>query len=128
MPFQTCQGALMLCSFGMTPSPLLPSSKGVLTTGAMAANVMDHVPIANIPSFGMCRSLANPSVASATSAALGVLTPMPCIPITPVPWVTGSPTVTLCGSSALNDTSVLACAWGGAIAFVSPGQSTHLIP
>jgi hypothetical protein len=22
MPFQTCQGALMLCSFGMTPSPL----------------------------------------------------------------------------------------------------------
>jgi hypothetical protein len=128
MPFQTCQGALMRCSFGLAPSPLVPTPKPVLTSAVVAANVTDHVPIANIPPFGMCVSPANPAVAAATAAALGVLTPMPCNPVTPGPWVAGSPTVLVCGTPALNDTSVLACTWGGVITFAAPGQATHLIP
>ena len=51
------------------------------------ANIMDHIPMsADIMPFGMCISPSNPTVASATAAAMGVLTPMPCIPNTPAPW------------------------------------------
>ena len=40
-----------------------------------------------------CNSPSNPMVAAATTAALGVLTPMPCIPMTIAPWMPGSSTV-----------------------------------
>lgn len=128
MPFQTCQGATMQCSFGLAPSQLLPTPKPALTAGVVAANVMDHVPVMNVPPFGMCTSPANPSVAAATAAAMGVLTPMPCMPATPAPWAPGAPTVLLCNAPALDDTSMLVCTWGGVIRFIAPGQATHLIP
>jgi hypothetical protein len=38
----------------------------------LAATIMDYAPIVNIPPFAMCQSLANPTVATATTAALGV--------------------------------------------------------
>ena len=128
MAMQTCMGAAMKCSFGLAPSTLMPTPKTVLTSNMMAANIMDHIPIMNIPPFGMCQSPSNPMVAAATAAALGVLTPMPCVPATPAPWVPGAPTVLLCNAPALNNTSTLNCIWGGVITFVNPGQTTHLIP
>lgn len=128
MPNQCCMGAQMKCSFGMAPSVLVPTFKPIQTSNMVAANIMDHQPIVNIPPFGMCQSLANPTVAAATAAALGALTPMPCIPNTPAPWVPGAPTVLLANFPALNNTSKLMCIWGGVIEFVSPGQTTHLIP
>ena len=72
-------GSMMMCSFGAAPSALsvLPANKTMI--GAPAANIMDNKPMVNIPTFGVCMSLANPTVASATAAALSVLTPMPCI-------------------------------------------------
>jgi hypothetical protein len=76
----------------------------------------------------MCQSPANPMVAAATAAALGVLTPMPCIPNTPAPWIVGAPTVILCNTPALDDVSKLVCVWGGMIEFTFPGQTTHQIP
>jgi hypothetical protein len=121
-------GAMMKCTFGVAPSSLVPTPKTVMTSNMMAANIMDHVPMMNIPPFGMCQSPANPMVAAATAAALGVLTPMPCIPNTPAPWVPGAPTVLLCNAPALNNTSQLMCIWGGVITFASPGQATHMIP
>ena len=128
MPIQTCMGAMMKCSFGVAPSTLMPTPKTVITSYMMAANILDHIPIVNIPPFGMCQSLANPMVASATVAAMGVLTPMPCVPVTPAPWMPGAPTVILCNAPALNNTSSLNCIWGGVIMFTNPGQTTHMIP
>ena len=91
MPMQVCMGASMMCTMGMAPSSLvvLPINR-VMTDQVPDANIMDHIPLTNIMPFGMCQSLANPTVAAATAAALGVLTPMPCIPNTPAPWASAS--------------------------------------
>jgi hypothetical protein len=82
----------------------------------------------NIMPFGLCTSLANPAVASATAAAMGALTPMPCIPNTPAPWVPGAPTVILGNVPTLDDTSKLMCVWAGVISFNTPGEVTVEVP
>jgi hypothetical protein len=129
MPMQVCMGAQMMCTFGMAPSELvvLPVNK-TLTNMVPDANIMDHVPMENIMPFGMCMSIANPEVASATAAALGVLTPMPCIPNTPAPWITGAPTVLLANMPTLDNVSQLMCIWAGVITFVTPGEFTVMVP
>ena len=90
--------------------------------GKFVANIMDNKPMVNIPSFGMCRSLANPTVASATSAACGVLTPMPCVPSTMAPWAPGNTQVLLQGFPTLTISSKLPCMWGGVIDFINSGH------
>lgn len=129
MPFQVCMGAQMKCSFGMAPSALvvLPKNK-VMTNQMPDANIMDHVPMVNIMPFGMCQSVANPQVASATAAAMGTLTPMPCVPATPAPWTPGAPTVMLGNFPTLDNTSVLTCIWGGVIQFTNAGEQTVQVP
>jgi uncharacterized Zn-binding protein involved in type VI secretion len=67
-------------------------------------------------------------VAAATAAALGVLTPMPCIPATAAPWVPGAPTVLIAGLPALDNSCKLMCNWAGVIQVVSPGETTVMIP
>ena len=111
MPNHVCMGAKTKCSMGLAPSTLivLPVNK-VLTSYVPAANIMDNKPIVNIVPFGMCKSPANPAVAAATAAALGTLTPMPCVPVIPGPWVVGAPTVLLANQPALNNTPKLRCA------------------
>src|SRR5499433_1185239 len=103
MPQQVCSGATLQCAMGMAPSSLvvLPVNR-VNTANQPDANIMDHIPMVNIMSFGMCMSPANPSVAAATAAALGVLTPMPCIPVTTAPWAPGASTVLLAGNPTLD--------------------------
>ncbi|WP_256091585.1 DUF4280 domain-containing protein [Candidatus Thiosymbion oneisti] len=124
-----CSGATLQCSFGSAPSTLTVLPINQMMTGYMpAANIMDHKPMVNILPFGMCTSLANPTVAAATAAAAGVLTPMPCIPVTPAPWAPGSPTVIFGNMPALNNTSKLMCTWGGVISVIAPGQVTEQIP
>jgi hypothetical protein len=129
MPMHVCSGATLQCSFGLAPSSLMVLPQNMMNTGNMpAANIMDNVPMANIMPFGMCTSLANPTVASATSAAMGVLTPMPCIPMTTAPWAPGAATVLLGNMPALDDVSKLMCNWGGVISVVVPGQFQEQIP
>ena len=89
-----------------------------------AATIMDNEGILNVPTFGMCSSLANPTVASATSAAQGVLTPMPCVPLIPAPWLEGNPQVLVGGLPILRTTDVLTCAYAGVITFGAPAQAT----
>jgi hypothetical protein len=129
MPLQVCMGAMMQCSFGLAPSSLvvLPTNR-VLTNQMPDANIMDHIPMTNIMPFGMCTSIANPMVAAATAAALGVLTPMPCIPATPAPWVAGAPTVLLGNFPSLDNVSQLMCMWAGVITFIDAGEVTVDIP
>lgn len=129
MPKQVVNLAMTKCSFGMAPGTLMVLPVNMEMCGNQpAANIMDHKPLVNVMPFGMCQSLANPTVAAATAAALGVLTPMPCIPNTSAPWVPGCPTVFVGKFPALNDTSKCMCLWGGVIEITNPGQTTTDIP
>jgi uncharacterized Zn-binding protein involved in type VI secretion len=121
MPQNAVLGALLQCSFGLAPASLapLPTSR-VMIEGRPAATVVDSVPLVNIPPFGMCSSLANPTVAAATTAALGVLTPMPCVPVT-TPWQPGALRTMIGGKPALTAGSMCNCAFGGVIQMVLPG-------
>lgn len=121
--------AQLMCTMGMAPSTLsvLPINRTQIS-GQFAATIMDHVPMENIAPFGMCMSPANPTVAAATAAAFGVLTPMPCIPVTSTPWVPGAPTVMLGGQPMLDSTSTCMCNWTGMISIVFPGQVQTSIP
>jgi hypothetical protein len=128
MPLQVVNTAQLMCSFGAAPSTLmvLPINR-VMSGNQPAANIMDHKPMVNVMPFGMCMTPSNPAVAAATAAAMGVLTPMPCVPVTMTPWVPGSPTVMIANMPALNNTCTLNCAYGGVITIVNPGQTTHMI-
>jgi len=128
MSCQVCAGAMLACSFGAAPSALAVLPVNRVVTGTPAANILDSKPLVNILPFGMCSSPANPQVAAATAAALGVLTPMPCIPVTPAPWVVGAPTVLIGNLPALNNASKLMCTWGGVISVNVPGQFQVLVP
>jgi hypothetical protein len=129
MPEHVCNGALLMCSFGVAPSTLtvLPVER-MMTSSQPAATIMDYQPTVNVAPFGMCITPTNPEVAAATAAALGVLTPMPCIPVTIAPWVPGAPTVLLGGKPTLDNTCQLMCMWGGVIEVTVPGQFTEMIP
>ena len=121
---QVCMGAMLSRSFGVAPGTLVVLPLSQVMTTMPAANIMDNKPMMNIMPFGMCQSPSNPMVIAATAAALGVLTPVPCIPMTMAPWMPGSPTVLIGNMPALNDGSKLMCMWGGVIGIDAPGQFT----
>lgn len=123
MSFCVCGGAMLACSFGMAPSALMVTPANKVVSAMPIATIMDKVPMMNIMPFGMCSSMVNPTVAAATAAALGVLTPMPCIPVIAAPWVPGSPTVLIGNYPALNNTCKLMCNWGGVIQITNPGTT-----
>lgn len=89
---EVCNTAQLSCTFSATPSALtvLPVNR-VLTVGQPAANIEDSKPMVNIMPFGACMSPSNPVVAAATAKNLGVLNPMPCIPVTVAPWTARQP-------------------------------------
>jgi hypothetical protein len=123
MPQLVCNSAVLSCSMGSVPAPLtvLPELP-VLAGGQPAAVIGDIAPEANIPSFAMCNSLANPAVAAATAAADGVLTPQPCVPVPTGPWFPGSTRLRIGGQPALIGGSACMCAWAGEISMSFCGQ------
>ena len=118
-------GAMMMCTMGVAPSTLnvLPANK--VMAGAPAANIMDYKPMMNIAPFGMCTTPSNPTVAAATAAALGGLTPLPCIPNVVAPWMPGVSAVMLAGMPALDNSCKCMCIWGGQISISQPGTTTQ---
>ena len=123
MPKLVVSGAPLQCSFGAAPSVLTAIPLGpVISAGPPVATINDHKPMVNILPFGMCTTPTNPAVAAATSAALGVLTPVPCMPVVSNPWAPGCPKVGVNGVPALTATCKCTCAWGGIIQITAPGQ------
>ena len=103
--------------------PLATTPKGTLVdVGTPAASVEDYVPMANIPSFGMCGAIANPAVAAATAAKAGAFTPAPCVPAVNTPWTPGAAKVKVGGQPALHQGCQAMCAWGGVITISTPGN------
>jgi uncharacterized Zn-binding protein involved in type VI secretion len=129
MAQQVVMGAQLSCSFGTAPSTLIvePLAR-VVVEGRPAATIEDNKPIVNIPPFAMCTSLLNPTVEAATSAAMGVLTPMPCIPATAMPWMPGAPTVLIGNMPALDNNCRCMCQWGGVISIIVAGSVQTMIP
>lgn len=113
----------MTCSMGSSVSNLivLPDRK-ILLDGQPQANIMDYIPLTNVMPFGMCSSLANPVVASATAANYGVLTPQACIPNITTPWMNGENKLLLKNYPALCQDSKLQCNYLGTISIIHCGQ------
>jgi len=116
--FGLCQ-----CSYGLIPSPLMIPEGDLSAMGLPIASTQHHIPLENIITFGMCNSSQNPLVIAATAAALGVHTPMPCIPVTLEPWeATQSGLLFSDDSPALDAGATLKCQWGGNISIMFPGE------
>lgn len=129
MSEQVVLGAVLDCSMGSAPSTLVVEPEArVMVEGRPAANAMDSTPLRNVQTFAMCSSPANPEVEAATAAAMGVLTPMPCIPAIAAPWVPGAVTVLIDGLPALDNMSKCVCTWGGVISISFSGTQRTIIP
>lgn len=125
MPTTVVTGATMTCSMGTAPSTMTGTSNlKVLAQGYPVCVLADAAPMVNIRSFGMCTSLANPQVAAATAAALGVLTPQPCVPAILGSWIPAQTKVIVGGQPALTLGCRCQCSYAGTINIVSPGQVT----
>lgn len=116
-------GAKLKCSFGDKESNFkVPMTHDVYINDKSQGNIMDFKPNVNIMPFGMCSSLANPTVAAATAANYGRLQKMPCIPVTVSPWLNGKTDFLISKFPALLNTSKLMCMWCGVISVVDDGQ------
>lgn len=111
-------GDICRCSFGTETSAFQLSSTKHDSITEQNANLLDNKPMVNILAFGMCTSLVNPEVASATAHDLGVPVFKPCIPNTIAPWSPGLPTMLVNNYPAIDKNSKLMCAWGGVIEFI----------
>jgi len=101
----------MQCSEGTVPMLFTASPRSTKIAGLLAGNDLDIVPIANIPSFVICRKL--------TQIAGGV--PTPCVPA-PTVWQ-NTYKAKVGGGKALLKKSCMQCSAGqGKIEFLTSGQ------
>lgn len=122
-------GAQCMCSFGSSPATLQVTSQTTcFEEGKPIGTIQDVQPNVNLQPFGMCSSLANPAVASATAAALGVLTPQPCTMVPAGTWTPSNPKVMVGGIPCLTNEATLMCGLGaGIIKITVPGQTKTLV-
>lgn len=120
-------GATLECDQGVTPGSLtvLPASQCDVD-GQPIATVNDHLPTVNIAPFGACKTQANPAVAAATAAAMGVLTHQPCVPVTSSRWSPGSSLGDLQGDALLTADCTCKCQWSGEISVVDPATDVEI--
>ena len=112
-----------MCTMGTAPAPLNVTSQAkVMAGGKPCGTVSDFQALANVGPFGMCTSLANPQVAAATAAALGVLTPQPCVPQPTGMWIPTKPKILIGGKPCLASDCKGMCAYAGSISITFAGQ------
>jgi len=117
------EGATLKWSFGSQESRLkIPDRHGIYIYEKSQANIMDFKPNVNILPFGLCSSLANPTVAAATAANNGKLKKMPCVPVVTMPWINGKPDTLVDRFPALLNISTNLCLWCGLITIENNGQ------
>ena len=114
-------GAMITCSFGLAPSTLNVVAPRPTVEGRPVANITDIAPGANIPPFGMCQSLANPTVAAATAAALGRAHPDAVRAGRHGPWTPMAPQMTAGGAPVVVAGAQCFCAFAGVISITMPG-------
>ncbi len=117
-------GATCVCSFGTAPGTFTATNTPtMMLAGKTPGVITDIAGGVNMAPFAMCNSLANPAVAAATAAAMGVLSPQPCMPVITGAWTppAGKP-ILLGGKPCLTMDCTAICSWGGKITFTSPGQ------
>ncbi len=129
MGAMTVTGATCTCAFGTAPCTLQVTSQlSCMADGRPIATIQDMQPGTNLPTFGMCTSLANPTVAAATAAALGVLTPQPCTMVPAGTWIASNPKVLISGVPCLTSDATLVCGFGaGTIKIMNPGQTKAIV-
>ena len=127
MGLMAVSGAMILCTMGMAPGTLMAAVQSTcLAGGKPVAGINDIAPMTSVGACGMCTSMMNPAVSAATAAALGVLTPQPCVPVPMGPWKPGG-AVIIGGAPCLSSDSMLNCAYGGVISIANPGQTQVMI-
>lgn len=113
MPKLVVMGAMLKCSLGQAPAPLLLQKSPDTNGGKMVATVQDCKP-ANIPAtFIMCKSPQ--SAGWAPQKPLGKCQPQL------QPWQPGSTKVTFKDVAALTADSKCQCALGGMVEITTPG-------
>lgn len=123
------ESSIIKCAFGLVPTPLIVLPDRTVTAEVMLmGNIIDMIPLFNIVTFGECISLVNPEVLAATIAALGVLVPMPCIPVIVDPWISEAIDVMVEGPPAIDETAIIMCLWAGVIHIDEPGNFTVEVP
>ena len=124
MAFPVVTGATCMCTMGTAPGQINPTNQPSIHVGGKpVASIADAAPMTNITPFGMCTSMANPAVAAATAAALGVLTPQPCTPTPAGTWICPGK-VRVGGKPVLTNEGKIMCAFAGSISITNPGQQT----
>lgn len=120
-------GAMVTCPFGTTPANLMVTSQNVVVAEGKPVATITDTSVANIPTCGMCSSLANPQVASATAAALGVLTPQPCVPAVAGTWIATQTKCLVGGKPCLTGEATAICSYGGTLSIIDAGQKKVVI-
>lgn len=112
-----------MCTMGTAPAPIKVTSQAkVIAGGKPCATIADSQGMANVGPFGMCTSMANPAVSTATAAAMGVLTPQPCTPMPAGTWIPTKPKVMVGGKPCLSSDSKMMCSYAGSISVSFAGQ------
>ncbi|MCC8037422.1 MAG: DUF4280 domain-containing protein, partial [Bacteroidales bacterium] len=119
-----CSTAKIRCTLGDKIATLTVfPARTIFLTGQPQANISDHLSMVNIAPFGKCHTTAYPPTGAATAAHHGHLTPMPCVPNTPYPWMNGKNDNLLQGQPALLKSSTCRCVYGGIISITFDGQT-----
>lgn len=120
-------GGAATCSMGTAPGTITATTQQKVLAGGMPAATIQDFSMAAISPFGLCTSILNPAVQTATLAAMGVLQPQPCTMTPNGTWVAQKPSVTVGGSPVLTSDCQGTCAYGGCITVVNPGQTKVML-